>query len=85
MTTARSEDPDLLIDLIRRSPLLEELQQDALDHRRDPSRCRPDKPLGQRGVNLRGRWRRTGWGSPVDGDRTAATGARALPIEWPEA
>lgn len=31
MTTARPDDPDLLIDLIRRSPLLEELQQDALD------------------------------------------------------
>lgn len=31
MTTARPEDPDLLIDLIRRSPLLEELQQGALD------------------------------------------------------
>lgn len=28
---ARSKDPDLLIDLIRRSPLLEELQQDTLD------------------------------------------------------
>ncbi|MBX0325596.1 winged helix-turn-helix domain-containing protein [Halomicroarcula sp. F13] len=31
MTAIRPEDPDLLIDLIRRSPLLEELQQDALD------------------------------------------------------
>lgn len=31
MTTARSGDPDLLIDLIRRSPLLEALQQGPLD------------------------------------------------------
>jgi len=53
-TTSPAEDPDLLIDLLRRSPLLEELQDDELDRRELQDRLDISRATSHRHTRLLG-------------------------------
>lgn len=54
VTKYQAEDPDLLIDLLRRSPLLEELQNDELDRRELQDRLDVSRATSHRHTRLLG-------------------------------